>query len=72
MKLEAQTQALAYAVIAIAAPSDTLTAAVGAVRREMATTPDTARSRGGLPAARVPLWNECPACGSGTDRAPPP
>ena len=63
-KLEAQTQALADAVLAMTAPSEAVTAAMDAVRDEMATTSDTAPPGDGRGAARVPHWNECPACGS--------
>jgi len=63
-RLEAQTQALAEAVIAMTGPSDTITAAIDAVRDEMATTSDTAPHDDGPGAARVPHRNECPACGS--------
>ena len=63
-RLEAQTKALAEAVIAMTAPSNAITAAIGAVRDEMATSPDTPPHAEGLRAARVPHWNECPACGS--------
>ena len=63
-RLEAQTQALAEAVIAMTAPSDTITAAIDAVRDEMATTSDPAPRGDALRAARVPHWTECPACGS--------
>ena len=63
-KLEAQTQALAEAVIAMTAPADTIAAAIDAVRDGMATPTETPPHSDGLRAARVPLWNECPACGS--------
>ena len=63
-RLEAQTQALAEAVIAMTAPSDAVTAAIDALRDEMAATSETNSHGDGLRGARVPLWNECPACGS--------
>jgi formate dehydrogenase maturation protein FdhE len=63
-RLEAQTQALAEAVIAMTAPSDTITAAIDAVRDEMATPSNTAPHDDGPGATRAPYRNVCPACGS--------